>query len=387
MLAVPPSSDIRVDTISVDAFRVDCDDAVALPKALCRAWEHLSADSAEPSCFLEHWFALPSLAHLRGALPVRVLSVWAGEELVGVMPLATAHRYGRIPVRHTVNWQSGQSFYVAPLIRTGWVELFWRAVIDTLDAAPWAPSFLSIVGIAEGGAVHRGLKAVAGECGRPCPIVHRQSRALLASQLTPDAYLDAAIRSKKRKELRRLRNRLDELGLVTFRSFGPDDDLSAWLTDFLILEAAGWKGADGAAFANAPQSTAFFNAMMRGAYATGTLDFQRIDLDGCAIAMLINFHRPPGSFSFKIAYNETLARFSPGVLIELENLKRVLNNPALEWMDSCAAADHPMINSLWMERRSIVQVSVALKGARRRMIYSACRALERGSAALRRWRR
>jgi len=69
MLAVPPSSDIRVDTISVDAFRVDCDDAVALPKALCRAWEHLSADSAEPSCFLEHWFALPSLAHLRGALP------------------------------------------------------------------------------------------------------------------------------------------------------------------------------------------------------------------------------------------------------------------------------------------------------------------------------
>ncbi len=382
MLAIPPSSDICVDTV-----RVDCDDAAALPEALCRAWEQLSADSAEPSCFLEYWFALPSLVYLRDALPVRVLSVWAGGELVGVMPLATAHRYGRIPVRHTVNWQSGQSFYAAPLIRVGWVEPFWRAVIDTLDAAPWAPSFLSIGGIAESGAAHRGLQAVARKRGRPCPIVYRQVRALLASHLEPDAYLDAAIRSKKRKELRRLRNRLDELGVVAFRSLGPYDDLSAWLADFLTLEAGGWKGADGAAFANTPQSTAFFNAMMRGAHAAGTLDFQRIDLDGRTIAMLINFHRPPGSFSFKIAYDETLARFSPGVLIELENVKRVLTNPALEWMDSCAVADHPMINGLWMERRSIVQVSVPLKGARRRMIYTACRALERGSATVRGWRR
>ena len=40
-----------------------------------------------------------------------------------------------------------------------------------------------------------------------------------------------------------------------------------------------------------------------------------------------------------------------------------------------------MIDSLWTERRSIVRVTVPLKGARRRAIYAVCRALERGSAA------
>jgi hypothetical protein len=43
-----------------------------------------------------------------------------------------------------------------------------------------------------------------------------------------------------------------------------------------------------------------------------------------------------------------------------------------------------MINSLWAERRRIVQVSVPLAGASRRMIYNACRAAETGSAQLRR---
>jgi Acetyltransferase (GNAT) domain len=109
-------------------------------------------------------------------------------------------------------------------------------------------------------------------------------------------------------------------------------------------------------------------------------------MDGRAIAMLINFRTPPGSWSFKIAYDEELARFSPGVLIELENLKRVLGDPAIDWMDSCAVADHPMINSLWGERRSIVQITVPLSGVRRRFTHALCRSAERASAAYRTWR-
>ncbi len=37
-------------------------------------------------------------------------------------------------------------------------------------------------------------------------------------------------------------------------------------------------------------------------------------------------------------------------------------DPAIDWMDSCAAADHPMIDSLWAERRTIVQYRIALHG-------------------------
>ena len=114
----------------------------------------------------------------------------------------------------------------------------------------------------------------------------------------------------------------------------------------------------------------------------GRLDFLRLDLDGRAIAMLVNFLAPPGSFSFKIAFDEDFARFSPGVLIQLENLQ-ILARGDIDWMDSCAAEHHPMIDSLWGERRSVVRVTVRLAGLRRGLTYYGCRALELASAG--RW--
>ena len=102
--------------------------------------------------------------------------------------------------------------------------------------------------------------------------------------------------------------------------------------------------------------------------------------------MLINFRTPPASWSYKIAYDERLSRFSPGVMIEIENLMRVLADPDIDWMDSCAVEDHPMINSLWAQRRQIVQVSVPLSGLKRRATYALCRAAEEASARVRAWR-
>jgi hypothetical protein len=155
---------------------------------------------------------------------------------------------------------------------------------------------------------------------------------------------------------------------------------------YLSLEAAGWKGERGAAFANGAATRSFFHRMMAGAWATGRLEFLRLDLNGEAIAMLINFRTPPASWSYKIAYDERLSRFSPGVMIEIENLMRVLADPEIDWMDSCAVEDHPMINSLWAERRQIVQISVPLSGLKRRATYALCRAAEEASARVRAWR-
>src|SRR3546814_17447957 len=61
----------------------------------------------------------------------------------------------------------------------------------------------------------------------------------------------------------------------------------------------------------------------------GRLHFLRMDLDGRAIAMLVNFRHGEGAFSFKIAFDEALGRFSPGVLIEIANLQAVLGDPAI----------------------------------------------------------
>jgi CelD/BcsL family acetyltransferase involved in cellulose biosynthesis len=218
---------------------------------------------------------------------------------------------------------------------------------------------------------------------RGAAVVHRSTRALLQSDLSPPEYYETTVRKKKRKEIGRLQSRLAETGTVAFSRLADVAELDSWIDTFLALEASGWKGRDGAALANESRTEGFVRDAIRAAFAAERLEIIRLAVDDRVIAMLVNFLTAPGSFSFKIAFDEEYARFSPGVLIQLENLK-ILESPGIDWMDSCAVEDHPMINSLWAERREIVRVSVPLKGKRRRATFSTCRALEAASALVRR---
>jgi CelD/BcsL family acetyltransferase involved in cellulose biosynthesis len=273
-------------------------------------------------------------------------------------------------------------FLGTPLVAAGEEEAFWSALLDLLDEAQWAPNFLHLRGLVEEGPVHRGLAAAAAARGRSCAVVHRELRALLASDLDSRTYYEHTVRPKKRKELRRLRSRLEELGSVRIRRLDPDEDIDAWCDAFLALERKGWKGEAGTALACDVRTETFFRQAVAGARVAGRLDFLRLDLGEQPIAMLINFVAPPGSFSFKTSFDEAFARFSPGVLIQLENLA-VLDRRDIGWMDSCAVEDHPMIESLWSARRRVVRVTVRLKGVRRSLVFAACRLLESGSQAIR----
>jgi hypothetical protein len=46
-------------------------------------------------------------------------------------------------------------------------------------------------------------------------------------------------------------------------------------------------------------------------------------LDGRPIAYKLDFLAGRGSFSFKIAFNENYGRYSPGELLEIENVRRL----------------------------------------------------------------
>jgi CelD/BcsL family acetyltransferase involved in cellulose biosynthesis len=357
--------------------------AGSTPTALIRDWADLAEAASEPNSFAEAWFITASLATLAQKREIRLIEARREDVLIGVIPLSIETHYGRLPVRFVQNWCHHQLFLGTPLVRRGEETAFWSALLERLDDAAWAPNFLHLRGLVEDGPVHRGLAAAAALRGRGCAKVHHESRAMLESGLEPDAYYRAAVRPKKRKEIRRLQNRLAELGVVRARRLEADEPLEPWCDAFLALERTGWKGKKGTALACDPNTELFFRGAVAGARAAGRLEFLRLDLDGRPIAMLANFLAPPGSFSFKTCFDDAFARFSPGVLIQLENLA-ILDRRDIDWMDSCAAAGHPMIDSLWRERRSVVRVTVPLRGARRLMVFAGCRALESGSAALRR---
>ncbi len=350
----------------------------ALPASLAAEWDALAEDAAEPNVFAERWFVAAS-APLADA-SVRLLAVRDGDTLIGLLPLARASHYGRLPLAHVENWLHYHAFLGGPLLRRGHEQAAWAAILAALDADPVSTGLLHLTNLVENGPVHTALLAAAN---RPCDIVHRIERALLQSDLAPDAYYAATVRKKKRKEIGRLQSRLAELGTVATRHFAADDDLDAWIDTFLSLEKSGWKGRAGSALACRPETARFFRDALHGAHAAGKLEMLRLDVDTRTIGILVNFFAPPGSFSFKTAFDEDFARYSPGVLIQLANLQ-ILTRDDIAWMDSCAAEKHPMIDSLWGERRAIVRVTLPLAGWRSRALFHAARAIERAAAALKR---
>jgi hypothetical protein len=98
---------------------------------------------------------------------------------------------------------------------------------------------------------------------------------------------------------------------------------------------------------------------MRAAAARGRLLMLALHLNSRPIAMKCNVQAGVGSFSLKIAYDEAYASYSPGVHLELENVRRFHEHPQLQWMDSCATSRHFMINRLWTARRSLKRVVIA----------------------------
>ena len=380
---VPPAAlEAQAAPFSAEV-RVRVRDAGSLTAELVEDWAALAEVAAEPNSYAEPWFVIAALETLGAARQLRFVEVRRGAELIGLIPLAIERPYGRTRVSFVQNWRHNHQFLGTPLIRLGEVQAFWTALLQVLDRADWAPNFLHLRRIVEDGPVHQGLVAAAAELGRGCAVVHRETRALLEGVTDAQSYYRAAVRPKKRKELRRLRHRLEELGEVRVRTLSAGEPLDPWCDAFLALEASGWKGEEGSALACDPATAAFFRRTVAAARAAGKLQFVRLDVDRRAIAMLVNFLAPPGGFSFKTAFDPAYARFSPGVLIQLENL-RLAEEARLAWMDSCAAEQHPMIDSLWTARRRTVRVTVRLAGLRRGTVYAICRALEGGSAALRR---
>ncbi|AYJ87207.1 GNAT family N-acetyltransferase [Sphingomonas paeninsulae] len=354
-----------------------------IPDSWAQAWDDLAEQASEPAPFAERWFLEPSIRNLPAPIAARMLAVRQGPLLIGMIAVCTGNKYGRTPIRHVQNWQHYHAFLGTPLVRAGFERQFWAAILGELDTAKWAPSFFHVCGLVGQGALLSALKAE-----RRADIVHRSERAFLKSNLSSQAYYELNIRKKKRKEIKRLQLRLAELGEVAFdrlSAHGPVENwiVETWIAEFLELEASGWKGRAGSALRNDPATKTFFEQSIAGAFAMGKLEILRLTLDGRPLALLVNFITPPGSYSFKIAFDENYARYSPGVLIQLENLK-ILDGTDVEWMDSCAIEDHSMINSIWAERREIVRITVPLKGVGRTLAFYACRALETISAGVRR---
>ena len=343
--------------------------------AFIAAWERLVHYAAEPNPFYEPWFLLPSLRQW-GADGRVVTKAWFHEgRLSGLLPVVRSAEYYSHIVTHAKGWLHPNAFCGTPLVATGHEDAFWRDMLAHFDCRARRALFWHLPQLPADGPVGAALDRVLAASGRRHYTVAKENRAQLTGEVSAEAYLEASMSAKKRKELRRQRGRLAEEGALTLERLWGDDRLAEWTAEFLALEASGWKGTAGSALASGPDTRALFEQSLAGAAAAGRLERLALRLDGRAIAMLVNFITPPGAYSFKTAFDEDYARFSPGMLLQLENLA-LLERPEVQWADSCAVEGHPMIERLWRGHRRMVSRNIAIGGLLRRAAFRLLMAYE-----------
>ncbi|MEN7536903.1 GNAT family N-acetyltransferase [Aurantiacibacter sp. DGU5] len=344
-----------------------------------RAWDALAATSSEPNPFFESWYLLPSLRALDPAGSVRLAVLEASGLWLGLIPLRWESFYYGKPLPHWRIWCHENSFLGQPLVVRGFEQAFWHALLGWLDRHALFALFAHLPQVGTDGPVHTALAAELLDHSRPAGTVLEGERALLETDLSPDAYLEASLSTKKRKELRRQHRRLAEVGTLSVDRHEDAEDIERWTEEFLRLEASGWKGRAASALASARPTATLFREAMAEAAARGRLERLAIRLDSQPIAMLATFTAASGAFSYKTAFAEDYARFSPGVLLQREALA-LAEREGIDWIDSCAGADHPMIDHFWRERRRIAHHSIAIGGSARRALFACLNRLETGRA-------
>jgi hypothetical protein len=325
-------------------------------------WTKLSEAALAPNVFYEPWMLLPAAfsddplidaEKLRFLLVLGPLGKDGVQPLWGFFPLEVETKTMNLPVRSLTFWRHHRYFYLTvPLIHTDHALEVLNAFWHWFEKNPFGCRILDTNQLLADGPFHAVWADFA--IGRTSFVVIDFPRAFLEPSGTAAEYFSRVISKKHFDEFRRLERRLGEVGKLEYRQVAQLSDVEPWVDQFLQLEAKGWKGGTtGRAFAKEPEHVAYLQKMTREGFLRNRVMLLSLVLDSKVIAMKHNVLTVGGGFAFRIAYDESYAKYSPGVLLELENVRRVCDDTRIQWMDSCADPRHVMANRLWKERRMI----------------------------------
>ena len=326
-------------------------------EAIVPAWDELAANACEINPFYESWILLPALRAQEG-VGLHCVLVWDAERLIGLFPFERKRRFKGLPVAVLTSWRHSAYLLCTPLVRAD-------AAAECLQALlKWAAGEGAIVEFryvpADGG-FHAALgDAMRATPGTLMPTAQFFSRALLRKGANAEAYMEGSMSSGFRRQLRRKERRLAEQTGFATKAVGPGGGLGDEIERFMRLEAAGWKGRDGGAFAANEASLEFGRVVLSEAHRRGRLHMVGIDCGGRPVARRFSLLAGTGSYAFKTAYDEAYSAYSPGVLAELLNLREFHKLDGPQWQDSYTEPDNSTVNRMWKDRRAIRSLAVSV---------------------------
>ncbi|MFN4273209.1 MAG: GNAT family N-acetyltransferase [Aliihoeflea sp.] len=326
--------------------------------------DHLAARTVEPNIFFNPRFLAPAMPRLEDR-EVRLAVMRDGDEYRSRLRLLAPFTVERSSVPLGV-----------PVMRS-WSNVFGplgTPLLDRDDPAGVLEDFLLMMArphlnlprvfafpdVRLDGAFAGLLRMVASQGNLPLTTTNEFERSYLWSTLDGEDYLGQTLNSHHRGEYRRLWRRLSEQGQLDYHVARGEDEVREAAEAFLALEASGWKGRERSAMASDRFRAAFAREAINRLAELDMCRVHTLRLDGRPIAALVVFVEGGIAYTWKIAYDEALGRFSPGMLLMLEVTKSLLEDPNIEMSDSCAAPNHPLVGRIWSEARPIGTMIVGL---------------------------
>lgn len=326
-------------------------------------WEELAAAAIEPNVFYEHWMLLPALQAAgseRDICFVLVLMRDPGNHLAqpklgGLFPLEFVQSVDRLQQPALRAWQPRACPMGTPLIRADAVrECLIELVLWLRSGEAGAPQ-IELKWPAGDSRFQRALKNLLPDRGLMNWSTDTSTRSLLRRKHGATAGLWPAVPDNLRRQLERKAKRLSERGRLEHVAMQPGDALQTWVDDFLRIDAGSWKKRCG----RAPGwDSQHLHDVAGSAFERGRLLMLGIDLDGAPIARSCMLIADGGSFALGTTFDERFARFSPGVLLELDNVRHLDALPGIDWIDACSARQNVLISRLSNERRAIQSLTI-----------------------------
>jgi CelD/BcsL family acetyltransferase involved in cellulose biosynthesis len=322
-----------------------------------RRWTELAGSAAAPNPFHERDFVLPAHEYFGSPRAELLVAIDGAGDWVGLMPVERRRRWRHLVGAALTGWTYPYGSLDSPLIARGFEE---RVAEALLYDARRRVGLIAFDRFPAEGPVASALASACDALGVK-PIVWQRFKRAALQRRAEDDYVRSMLGSKHYRELRRKGRKLErELGeavAVVDRAGDPQA-----VDDFLALEAAGWKGEEGTALAFGP-GAGFFRAVCRAFAEAGRLQMLALQAGDRTVAMQCSLIAGEGLFCFKIAYDEALARFSPGTQLMVETASEFHRRPELQWADS-GSRSNSEVERLWPDRRPLATMLVPGVGAK-----------------------
>ena len=268
-------------------------------------------------------------------------------------------------------------FSVGPSIIRAWANPFGplgTPLVDAEDAAETIdnllealaqpelrlPKVLVVPDLRLEGAFVRMLKAIAITRNLPLAATDLHNRPMLQSDLDGTAYLKQTLASNHLREMRRQWRQLEKLGNLSYDVARQPGDIRMRMEEFLALEASGWKGRKRSALVNDRFRSAFAREAVNNLAEVDAVRIHTINLNGEAIASMVVFITMGEAYTWKTAFNEEYARYSPGKLLMEKLTEWHLDDANILRTDSCAVQDHPIMSRFWQEQQQMGTLVIGL---------------------------